>query len=109
MTSISITFLASRLFPGDVDPIRHSWGYFDLSAMSGPKLEPGAQGDVIGDRSGFFGGTNYGGDLDVSAEGTETQADRRPSKKRTDKKLLKKTKEMDPNYQLLKERRLSGK
>ncbi len=107
ITSTSITFPASRLFPGDIDSIRYSGGYFGVSAMSGPEVKPGARGNVTGDGSGFFWGRNYGVEIYVAVQGTKTKAAKKPPKEELTNKLFEKIREMDPNYQLLKERWLS--
>ncbi len=50
----SLTISANRIFPGDVDTVL--WGYGDVlaEAVNGPKLEPGAKGNIKGDAVGFF-------------------------------------------------------
>ena len=93
VTSNSITFSASRLFPADFDSISsYSYGYFDIYAYNGPKLEVGSQGNVTGDGIGFFHGTENGGRLYIRIEGTKGRAGSRVSREELRKKWLEKAK-----------------
>ena len=104
VTSTSITFPASRLFPAYVDSIDNSWGSdFDVQAMNGPKLEPGSKGNVIGNGSGFFWGSADGGDLDIRVEGAKGKAQKEISREELRHRWFEKAKAIDPNYQALKE------
>lgn len=106
VTSTSITFPASQLFPGDLDSVTYaySWGDFDIWAMNGPMLEPGSEGNVKGDGSGFFWCESYGGDLDIQIEGTKAKAKREePTKEELMKKWFEKAKATNPNYEALRE------
>ena len=70
--------------------------------MNGPILEPGSEGNVTGDGSGFFWGKSYCG-LDIEIEGTKAKAKREPSKEELMKKWFEKAKAMDPDYQVLRQ------
>ncbi len=50
----SYTVSANRLFPADVDIIYYGYGSVDVEAVSGPKIEPGTEGNIEGDAVGFF-------------------------------------------------------
>ncbi len=50
----SLTISADRIFPGCVDTILSGYGSVFLEAVNGPKLEPGARGNIKGDAVGFF-------------------------------------------------------
>jgi len=103
VTSTSIIFPASQLFPADLDSVRWSTGgHFLIWAMNGPILEPGSEGNVTGDGSGFFWGKSYCG-LDIEIEGTKAKAKREPSKEELMKKWFEKAKAMDPDYQVLRQ------
>jgi hypothetical protein len=103
VTSTSITFLASQLFPADVDSVTHSGGGFNVWAMNGPILEPGSKGNVTGNGSGFFWGSADGGHLDIRVEGTKGKAQKELSREELRHRWFEKAKAIDPNYQALKE------
>ena len=104
ITSQSITFPASKLFPPDVDTVLYSWGYFDVYALSEPKLQPGAEGNVKGGGAGFFWGITFGGELYVAIEGTKVKVEKEKiTREKLMEKLFEKVKKLDLNYQTLKE------
>lgn len=103
VTSTSITFPASQLFPADLVSITYSYGYFDVWAINGPILEPGSEGNVTGDGSGFFLGSSYGGGLDILIEGAKEKARKELSQRELMKKLLEKARKIGPNYEALRE------
>jgi hypothetical protein len=72
LSATSITIPASKLFPADIDSIIGSYGYFNIGAVNGPRLEVGEQGNITGDGIGFFFGKSYGGDINISLGITPT-------------------------------------
>lgn len=68
VTNTFIVFGPSELFPneGEINFITSSWGYFDVSAITGPYQE-GMDGNVTGDGVGLFYGYQYGGGLNIGA------------------------------------------
>jgi len=105
VTSTSITFPASQLFPADLVSLTYvySYGDFDVWAMNGPVLEPGSKGNVKGNGIGFFWGTSYGGDLDIRIRGTKEKARKELSKRELVKKWFEKARMIDTNYKALRE------
>ena len=98
ITSTSIIFSMSQLFPVDVDSITVSWGSFEVRAMNGPRLEPGFEGNVEGDGSGFFWCRTYGGHLEFRIEGTKKAARKRLSEKELSMKWFERARMMDQEY-----------
>lgn len=103
VTSTSVTFPASRLFPAYVDSITSGNGNFGVYAMNGPKLEPGSKGNVTGNGSGFFWGSAHGGDLNIRVEGSKCKAGKERAREELRKRWFDKAKAIDPEYQRLKE------
>jgi len=54
MDGTSYTLNASRIFPGDVDTVLWGDGNISVEGVSGPKILPGAEGNIKGDAVGFF-------------------------------------------------------
>lgn len=51
----SYTVKAGTIFPGDVDTVQYGLiSYIYVEGNSGPKMEPGAKGNIKGDAVGFF-------------------------------------------------------
>lgn len=50
----SLVINASRIFPSYVDTVFYGSGDISAEAVCGPKLEPGAKGNIKGDAVGFF-------------------------------------------------------
>jgi len=108
VTTTSITFPARRLFPTDLARVdKYSHGHFVLSTRSGPRIEPGAAGNITGDGSGSFWITSYSPDLEVAVQGTERKSADEPPRKELTEKFFEKAKEMGANYQLRQGRWLS--
>lgn len=69
LSNTSIIIPASRLFPADFDSVAGwSYGYFQITAMNGPRPEIGTQGNVTGDGIGFFFGRSAGGYLEIKVQ-----------------------------------------
>lgn len=54
MDEKSLVINASRIFPSSVDTVLSGHGTVSVEAACGPKLEPGAKGNIKGDAVGFF-------------------------------------------------------
>lgn len=81
LSTTSITIPATILFPADFDSVvGWSYGNFEITAINGPRIEVGVQGNVIGEGKGFFFGKSNGGHIDIRVQNSAT-ADSRINQK----------------------------
>jgi len=75
LSTTSITIPAARLFPADFDSLEiwsNGYGYFQIEAFNGPRIEVGARGNVTGDGMGFFFGKSDGGYINIRLRNSAT-------------------------------------
>mgnify|MGYP000063347897 CR=1 FL=1 len=104
LTSNSITFPSSKLFPPGIFEVIWSDGYFSVYALNGPEIKPGVEGNINGGGTGFFWGITFGGELYVVIQETKTKVEKEKiTREKLMKKLFEKVKRLDLNYHTLKE------